>query len=598
MFVVLFVIIPAFPVLAAAEIDLSRNSGVIGSSVTVHCTGFTAPGAGFTNNFFVYFDGDLVDSGDYQDTDTSFTASFNVPSVARGNPYSKIEVVTENEAEEEQDSVSANFEIIPEITLSPTSGYVGDSIKISGKGFAASDTISFYFDDTATGPTTKASSSGTFSNVNFPIPASTKGTHTLEGKDDNVYSDEKNFSVSSKVTVNPTSGGVGDKITITGTGFAANQTIGFFWDDNLVSGESASTDGKGGFTTSIFTVPMTPRGNHVIKAQDGNSNESTVNFSVAQRITMSPTSGVAGTIVAISGNGFLANTAIRVKYGTATVTTNPATINTNNNGTFSGTFTVPAGAPGPFNVEVSDGTYSTTASFTATFDATISVATTSSAPGIVGMEITLSGLGFKPNAPVTVTYAPENLELSKTLTDASGTFSVKVTIPPIAGGDHTIRVSDGTTSKDFPFYMEKTAPAVPELLSPITTAKVKVPKAKNLAVFDWKDVTDPSGFTYTLQIATDANFTKPFEKKGLTKSEYTLTEAEKLPSNKSSTPYYWRVKAVDRASNESAWSVAQPFNVGFSLELTGWVLYVALGIGGLLLFLIGFFLGSRRSLSY
>ena len=75
--------------------------------------------------------------------------------------------------------------------------------------------------------------------------------------------------------------------------------------------------------------------------------------------------------------------------------------------------------------------------------------------------------------------------------------------------------------------------------------------------------------TYTLQIATSEDFTSAsivLKKAGLTSSEYTVTESEELESRSKEEPYYWRVKAVDGASNESAWSGERAFYVGSS----GW----------------------------
>ena len=62
--------------------------------------------------------------------------------------------------------------------------------------------------------------------------------------------------------------------------------------------------------------------------------------------------------------------------------------------------------------------------------------------------------------------------------------------------------------------------------------------------------------TYDLQIDTDPNFPHPIIiKTGLTVPHYTLIKNEALDSG----TYYWRVRAVDAASNQSDWS--QPLQV-------------------------------------
>ena len=84
------------------------------------------------------------------------------------------------------------------------------------------------------------------------------------------------------------------------------------------------------------------------------------------------------------------------------------------------------------------------------------------------------------------------------------------------------------------------------------------------------------------------------EKEGLTTSEYTITEEEKLEATEEEAPYYWRIKAVDGASNESGWSGTGSFYVsGFSLG--GLFKYVFYVLGGLALLALGFWLGRRTA---
>jgi len=124
-------------------------------------------------------------------------------------------------------------------------------------------------------------------------------------------------------------------------------------------------------------------------------------------------------------------------------------------------------------------------------------------------------------------------------------------------------------------------------------------KPEQPVYFDWKDVTDPSGVTYTLQVATDKTFTAAsliLIEEGLTKSEYTLEE--ELESTKKDAPYWWRVKAIDGVGNESGWTGAGSFDVGFVFELPKWALYLLIALGGVALFFIGFFVGRRTGYAY
>ncbi|GAI03108.1 unnamed protein product, partial [marine sediment metagenome] len=100
-----------------------------------------------------------------------------------------------------------------------------------------------------------------------------------------------------------------------------------------------------------------------------------------------------------------------------------------------------------------------------------------------------------------------------------------------------------------------------------------------------------------LQIASDADFTTiVLEKEGLSRSEYTVAEEEKLESTEKEAPYYWRVKAVDGASNESEWTYPRLFYVGFSwTSIPDWVWYTFYGLGVLLLGILGFWVRRRSA---
>jgi len=84
------------------------------------------------------------------------------------------------------------------------------------------------------------------------------------------------------------------------------------------------------------------------------------------------------------------------------------------------------------------------------------------------------------------------------------------------------------------------APPAPTLLSPADGTTTD----DNTPTFDWSDVTDPSGVTYTLEIRGMA------PKTGLTDSTYMLTSGEALSDGN----YSWRVQAVDGANNVGDWS--------------------------------------------
>jgi hypothetical protein len=124
-------------------------------------------------------------------------------------------------------------------------------------------------------------------------------------------------------------------------------------------------------------------------------------------------------------------------------------------------------------------------------------------------------------------------------------------------------------------------------------------KAKSEAYFDWQDVTDDSlPVKYILQISDNATFAQEsivLEVTGIEQSEYTLTPEQKLESVKQEAPYYWRVRVLDGASNESQWTEAGTFYVGFSFTFPDWLKYVLAGIVAIGMYFIGFWRGKVSS---
>jgi len=585
----LLLAVPATPALAQ-PITVSPTSGTVGTTVTVTGYGFT--GVPYVYIFFGYYATYPVKSSTV--IGGQFSTTFVVPNTATPgiHPVTVQDTATYGAATV---ATTGYFTVTQvQLTISPLSGYVGDHITISGTGFAANSPITFFWDNViVSGTTTTTTTAGSFTTTTFTIPPTSRGSHTIKAQDASNNSATATFTVLPKITVTPISGGVSDAVSISGTGFTANSPITFFWDNVIVSGATTTATTAGSFTTTTFTIPPTSRGSHTIKAQDASGNNATTPFTIAEIITITPTSGTSDTIVTINGTGFSASRPITITYDAVPVTTNPAVIYTDVNGSFTTSFNVPTGgAARTYSVAATDGIYSASASFVAMTDATISQTTTEASPGYAGMELTITGTGFKPNATVTITYTSEPVVLKTVPTDVSGAFSSTVTIPASVSGSHTITVTDGYTSKQFDFVMESQTPPVPAPLLPEEGIKTKA-----RVHFDWEDVTDDSlPVTYTLQIASDTDFTTMvLEKAVLTTSEYTLTKEEELESVSKEEPYYWRVKAIDGAFNESE-SEARSFSTGFQWpDFVGWPLYLVIGVGGLLLLILGFWLGRRTA---
>ena len=381
------------------------------------------------------------------------------------------------------------------------------------------------------------------------------------------------------------SGPVGTEVTISGSGYDAYNDLYIYYDGSLV--EISSTDDSGKFSYT-YIIPAGYYGGHNIKAEDVGGHSATAVFSVLQRLFLSTYEGYVGDTVLLNGTGFDAGKGITVIYNSAAITTLPALVVTDEKGNFSTAFLIPPleGPAGAKLVEASDGAHSAVANIIVAADTAISPETSQDSPGYVGMTLTVNGFGYQPLAPVTITYASDPVELAVATTAADGSFTANITIPSSPAGSHTITISDGATTRQFAFWMEGEAPPAPSLLAPPPGSTVEEPVG-----FHWQDVNDPSGVSYTLQVAADSGFsTLLVDEEVLLGSSYSLDLAE-LPS--AGDDLYWRVKAVDGAGNESGWSAVVSFSVGSGAE-TSWTIYLLYGLGGLAVLALGLWLVRRR----
>ncbi len=370
------------------------------------------------------------------------------------------------------------------------------------------------------------------------------------------------------------------EVEITGKDFNGREEISVKFDGNEIDIESSDkeSDSDGEFSLTI-RVPESTVGEHTIKVTDESGSEAEATLTVEPEITVTPTKGVPSDGVTVKGTGFAKRVDVTIKFDGGEVVTGK----TGEDGSFQVTFTLPVKSSGSYDIEARDKDNKDTIAFSVVAGITLS-----QEMGSVGTEVTISGTGFTPAAMVTITYATEPIVVATTVADANGKFSATFTVPKGKHGKHTIAATDGSNVVSITFTMESTLPPVPVPRLPFNGDK-----AKSQAHFEWGEVRDRSGVTYTLQIGADDEFTSPsmvLEKTELAGPEYILTKGERLKSVKKEAPYYWRVRAVDGAGNESDWTTPGSFYVGFIFELIGGILYTLWGITSLLLLFIGYLL--------
>jgi len=508
------------------------------------------------------------------------------------------------------------------ISVTPTSGEIDDYIEVICSGFTAGDDIYFYFSseeadegdeigqdvDNYERIAIEYSCESSFE-INFDVPDElTDGDsdEDVESGDYYVYAADEDDVILAVddfrvivigVSISPDEGTVTTEVRVSGSGFESNEdiTIEFGSTDIDISRGDEDTSSSGAFT-SYFNVPESVAGDHTVTVTVG-SDEAEAEFTVEPAIVIDPDEGAVDDRILVSGTGFAYRENFTITFDGDEVGGDT----TDGSGSFETYVNVPEVAAGEYEVEAEDDNNSASATFSISTEVSVSPTTSVNSPGHVGDELIISGTGFKPSSALTITYASDPVVFTTT-SESDGSFSYTLEVPASKAGEHTITASDSVSSISVTFYMESTSPQTPQPLLPYMEGK-----ADSLAHFDWEDVTADIDdgvegslpITYKLQVATDADFTDLLvDKTGLTTSEYTLTEEEALESTNKEAPYYWRIRAVDAASNASAWTGAGTFIVGFIFNfsnLSGWLLYVLIGVGALVLFFIGFWLGRRGS---
>lgn len=529
----LMVAIPAIPASAAAVITLSAAKAEIGDKITVNGSGFTpSTGADNQHAYDIYFSNDALDVGE----DLAYYL----------HHYEMVKQYSYTDA-------NGTFSKIVEIPVSLSDG--DETIPVQGG--------SYYFYVTDEGEEKIRASAA--------------------------------FTVIGITALDPVSGPVGTEVEISGVGFDGNDSILVSYDNDMLDVASGDRGFKSNGTfTSRVEIPESITGEHTIKVEDEGGHSGQVKFTVEPKITLSPASASTGEELTISGTGFGNDTDIKVYFdGDEVYITGDH--DTNDCGSFVASFEVPQLEPGSYLVEVEDNTFN---SASATLEVgpglIINPVTSLASPANVGDTIELSGTGFLPNHELTITFTSEPVTLPPTTSEADGSFDYSFTVPSSTAGEHTISVSDETSTKTVLIYVESTPPSAPSPLLPEPDTE-----ADTKAEFDWTDISDDSlPVSYELQIATSSQFSQDsvvLYKIEIATSGYTLTDEEELEPLEEGVPYYWRVRAKDAAFNPSSWTGGSAFTVGSSFHMPGWLLYTLIAIGVVGVFFLGIWLGRRSA---
>jgi hypothetical protein len=342
--------LPAAPAQAQGTyIVLSPDEGVPGEEVRVRGINFTAD-----EWVDIYYDGTWVDDI-MTDGDGDFPwVTFEVPESHKGNH----QVLAEDEY-----GISAYdyFTVEPGLTIEPEEGPVGTMVTVEGHGFDKDEEdieLRYYLngDDYETVAENIEADKDGWWEVSFKIPPSTKGNHYIDAQgDDSIFAkvEDATFEVTPEISMDKSSGSVGETITMTGIGFSANERdIKILFEGQAVATLIRADDT--GYWEGDFEVPEMPKGTYSVTAEGERTLKediSELSFEIGPGLVLSPDEGHAGTNLTVTGGGFDTDEYVDVMYEGSQV----ETVKTNDEGSFEVIFPVPESKHGARQVTANIG---------------------------------------------------------------------------------------------------------------------------------------------------------------------------------------------------------------------------------------------------
>jgi hypothetical protein len=557
------------PVLAAG---MAPSEGVVGTTVTI--SGLTS------GSYSIKWDGVGVKQGTLPG---GGSVTFNVPDTSGGDHTVTVDNPTGTQV------LSTTFSVLPSISISTDSGIVGDEVTVGGKGFAVSEPeIKVTYDGTDIKTGITAGNTGSWE-TKFTLPSSAKGSHIVDASGQTTAASDvpdATVTISPQISMTPVSGNVGDSVTVSGTGFGKSEGgIQVIYDSaNVKTGINADTKG---YWSAVFNIPNSTKGGHTIDASGTSTSADEVpdlTFIVSSAVTVKPTNGYVGDDVTVTGCGFGGSeSGITITLDGNIIKSD---IMASSEGCWNSPMTVPATIAGNHVVDAYGA--STIASEVADAKLVVlSKMTLEPAEGHVGSNIEINGTGFGAGKVVTLKYDTTELATEYT-TDDKGNFQASLVAPESPGGKHNITATDaGGDTATAVFSMETTPPPVPQIVSPKEGSRVGL-FDRITPTFKWAAVSDPSGVSYSLQISTKSDFTTTLlSEENLAEPEYTLTDEEALARGK----YFWRVKAIDGASNDSGWTESIEFKAGL---MPLWLFIIIVLVAAYLLIRLVFYVRNMR----
>jgi hypothetical protein len=245
------------------------------------------------------------------------------------------------------------------------------------------------------------------------------------------------------VTLSASSGPVGLSVTISGSVFSSfeGDAIHILFDNAEFTGGAFTIPAGGDFSfDAVIPVNAAPGLHHIwVKSETTNSSVNiSVPFTVQERaLALSSPEGHVGLNLTLNGSGFCVGQAVTIDYF------NPAdgiigTVTASPEGTFTHSFTIPAGVGGEHKFTASnEAGNSANATFRVIPEIILNVASASP-----GEYIHVTGSGFGDTSAVSLTF--DSFVVASAATNNTGNFEVQFAIPVLPLTNYNLKAQDST----------------------------------------------------------------------------------------------------------------------------------------------------------
>ncbi|MDD5122851.1 MAG: hypothetical protein PHX97_05655 [Dehalococcoidales bacterium] len=374
------------------------------------------------------------------DSSGGFTLTLTVPTSTYG-PH-QIQITGSR-----TEPIIKQYAVIPEIKLNKASAQAGETVSVTGSGFAGARSVNFSLGGEPVSvewvlqDSGRADENGRFV-VNMVVPNISAGDYTLVATDasSSQVRAEKALTIlppplNPQVELGQVNGKVGDTMSISGIEFNPSSPITLTIGGKSVEPDSSIITTENGTFSASFEIPVLPAGLHMVKASDGIV-EAEAGFSIVRVMEVAPLSGRAGDVVSVTGNGLEADTVVAVYFDGIPRATTPVGARAGEDGTIDFTFSVPACPPGNHTIEIRMGMLTLVETFNTEAEVSLGEDVTA-----VSRQVMVNARGFAPNTPMIISL--NGTQAPAVTTDANGSVDIAYVVPHVPDGTYALAIEAG-----------------------------------------------------------------------------------------------------------------------------------------------------------